>query len=190
MGRWQPGAQERLVDAALELYAELGFDRTTVAEIAERAGVTERTFFRYFADKREVLFAGGHLLEERMVDGIAAADPDLSALDAAVTGLAQAVDAIEWSFARRRNEVVAAHPALQERELLKLDSLSRAAATALRERGAPPLAAALAGESAVAVFKTAFAEWVASGVPRELPTVMGEVLDELRAVGADEQADE
>ena len=184
MGRWAPGAEGRLVDAALELYAENGFDRTTVAEIAERAGVTERTFFRYFADKREALFAGGTHLQERMTAGIAAADPGLSPLDAAVEGLAGAVAVIEHGFARRRNAVVAAHPALQERELLKLDAMSAAAAEALRERGAPALVATLAGESAVAIFKTAFGAWIAADVPGDLPATMRSVLAELRATVA------
>lgn len=180
MGRWAPGAEGRLVDAALELYAERGFDRTTVAEIADRAGVTERTFFRYFADKREVLFAGGQL-EARMTDAIAAADPALPALDAAVEGLAVAVAEIDRDFALRRNAVIAAHPALQERELLKLDALSRAATAALVRRGTEPLRAALAAEGAVAVFKVAFGQWVAAGVPDDLPGTLRTVLTALRA---------
>jgi hypothetical protein len=59
MTRWEPNARGRLEQAALALYGERGFENTTVAEIAARAGLTERTFFRHFADKREVLFAGG-----------------------------------------------------------------------------------------------------------------------------------
>jgi AcrR family transcriptional regulator len=179
MGRWAPDAEGRLVAAALELYAEQGFDRTTVAEIADRAGVTERTFFRYFADKREVLFAGG-LLETRMTDAIAAADPSLPPLDAAVDGLAVAVEEIDRDFARRRNAVIAAHPALQERELLKLDALGRAATAALVQRGTDPLRAALAAECAVAVFKIAFGQWVAADVPGDLPATLRVVLAELR----------
>jgi AcrR family transcriptional regulator len=181
MGRWRPGAEGRLVDAALALYAEQGFDRTTAAEIAARAGVTERTFFRYFSDKREVLFSGGHHLQDAMTAAIAAADGGLTPVDAAVAGLAEAARVIEHDFARRRSAVIAAHPALQERELLKLDALSSAAAEALRERGVAPRAAALAGESAVAVFKTAFQEWVGADVPGDLAATMRAVLDDLRA---------
>jgi AcrR family transcriptional regulator len=181
MGRWRPGAEGRLVDAALALYAEQGFDRTTAAEIAARAGVTERTFFRYFSDKREVLFSGGHHLQDAMTAAIAAADGGLTPVDAAVAGLAEAARVIEHDFARRRSAVIAAHPALQERELLKLDALSSAAAEALRERGVAPRAAALAGESAVAVFKTAFQEWVGADVPGDLAATMRAVLGDLRA---------
>ncbi|GAB4008989.1 TetR family transcriptional regulator [Nocardioides ultimimeridianus] len=186
MGRWSPGAQGRLVDAALDLYAERGFDRTTVAEIAERAGVTERTFFRYFTDKREVLFAGGHQLEVRMTERIAAAEPGSSPLDVATEGLAAAVEAIDRDFALRRHAVVSAHPALQERELLKLDALSRAAAEALQARGIGVLPAALAGESAVAVFKIAFAQWIGDDVPDDLPDLLRRTLAELRSTVAPE----
>src|SRR5487761_2730238 len=87
MGRWRPDSRGRLQEAALALYSQRGFDRTTAAQIAERAGVTERTFFRHFADKREVLFAGSALLQERIVAGVADAPKDAGALDAVARGL-------------------------------------------------------------------------------------------------------
>ena len=80
MGRWEPNARGRLEQAAMELYLERGFDQTTVAEIAERAGLTERTFFRHFADKREVLFAGAGALQELLVSAVAGA-PDSGGAD-------------------------------------------------------------------------------------------------------------
>src|SRR5215469_13715779 len=73
MSRWEPNARGRLEQAALELYCERGFDQTTVTEISERAGLTERTFFRYFADKREVLFWGQEHLRDLYVRAIVAA---------------------------------------------------------------------------------------------------------------------
>src|SRR5689334_608251 len=126
VGRWEPDAKSRLERAALELFAEHGFEQTTVAEIAERAGVTARTFFRHFSDKREVLFAGQEGLTAAFVSAIAAAPPDASpsALVArALDGLARFFPAERRDFARRRHAVVAAHPGLQERELHKLSGL-------------------------------------------------------------------
>src|SRR6266480_4879862 len=87
MGRWEPNARGRLERAALELYCELGYEQTTVAEIARRAGLTERTFFRHFADKREVLFAGSSSLLEALMNAVAAAPAEASPMDAAVAAL-------------------------------------------------------------------------------------------------------
>ena len=103
MGRWQPNAPGRLERAALELYSERGFDRTTVAEIAERAGLTERTFFRYFADKREVLFAGASTLEEFLVASVndaPAALPPIEAITAALEAAGAWFESAPSSHAR------------------------------------------------------------------------------------------
>src|SRR3954471_4182657 len=104
MGRWEPGARGRLLRAALELYADPGFEQTTVADIAARAGVTERTFFRYFADKREVLFSGGSDLQDRDVAAIASAPADRAAYDVVVEGMAAGGEALEErrDYARQR----------------------------------------------------------------------------------------
>ncbi|WP_314148768.1 helix-turn-helix domain-containing protein, partial [uncultured Leifsonia sp.] len=127
VGRWTPDAQGRLRQAALSLYRERGFEQTTVADIAERAGVTERTFFRHFADKREVLFAGSEQLQEAVVAAILAAPADASPFAAAAAGVAAAGRAIQENdvddFPRQRAGVIAATPSLQERELLKLSRL-------------------------------------------------------------------
>src|SRR3979490_381159 len=80
MTRWKPDAQGRLMSAAIELFDEQGYEATTVAEIAERAGLTERTFFRYFSDKREVLFSGSHELQRLWLEGVAAAPADATPL--------------------------------------------------------------------------------------------------------------
>src|ERR1700757_1811298 len=121
MGRWEPDARARLQEAALALYSERGYEQTTVAEIAERAGLTKRTFFRYFADKREVLFWGSELLEQRMVAAIEAAPAAASAV--ALISVALDAAAVRFEevreFAGVRHRIVASSPELQERELIK-----------------------------------------------------------------------
>ncbi len=186
MGRWEPIARGRLEQAALELYLEHGFEQTTVAEIANRAGLTERTFFRHFADKREVLFSGATALQDLLVSTVAGAPSDLAPIDAAVVGLeaAGAVLQERRAFAQQRQAVIAANPELQERELIKLATLSAALAETVHERGVEGTAARLAGEVAVAVFKVAFERWVAPTNKRNLPQLIRESLDELRTVTA------
>src|SRR3984893_1528138 len=123
MGRWEPDSSGRLQEAALALYAERGFDQTTAAEIAARAGVTERTFFRHFADKREVLFGGSALLKERIVTGVAGAPATARALEAVSQGLDAAATMLGESrrdLSQKRQAVIAANPELRERELAKL----------------------------------------------------------------------
>lgn len=184
MSRWEPNAAGRLEEAALDLYTEHGFDETTVAEIAERAGLTERTFFRHFADKREVLFGGQDALLQLFVDAIIAAPGDMSPLDAVGAGLVAAgpLFASRHEHARRRQAVIAANPRLQERELMKLSAIATAIADALRSRGVGDPAAVLAAEAGMAVFKVAFDRWIHSGRPDELPDFVKEALDELKAV--------
>src|SRR5689334_18373294 len=152
MGRWEPNAQGRLAQAALDLYRAHGFDRTTVTEIAAEAGLTERTFFRYFADKREVLFAGSEVLREAIVGAVAAA-PDgatpAALMDAALDGAATWFPEERRAYATARAEVVASHPALRERELLKLAALAAALTEALRSRGVPDPTAGLLAEPTV-----------------------------------------
>ncbi|MEU2780005.1 helix-turn-helix domain-containing protein, partial [Streptomyces sp. NPDC007162] len=157
MGRWEPNARERLAAAALQLYSEQGYEQTTVAQIARQAGLTERTFFRHYADKREVLFAGSPL-QELFVAAVAQAPSSASLLDVLGAGLDAASDMFRGrhQYALRRQAVVAAHPELRERELIKLASLAAALADALRGRGVPEPTAALAAETCVAVFKVGF----------------------------------
>ena len=138
MGRWEPNARQRLAEAALQLYAEQGYEQTTVAQIARLAGLTERTFFRHYADKREVLFAGSPL-QELFVTAVAEAPPDAALLDVIGAGLDAASDMFRdrHAYALRRQAVVAAHPELRERELIKLAALAAAVAGCLRQRGVP-----------------------------------------------------
>ncbi|MGX6446763.1 TetR family transcriptional regulator [Patulibacter sp. S7RM1-6] len=186
MARWRPDARGRLQQAALDLFDERGFDETTVAEIAERAGLTKRTFFRHFADKREALFWGSGALQETFVAGIADAPADAAPLDA----VAHALDAATATFdgrrehAVRRQRVVTGHPSLQERELIKLATLTAAVAHGLRERGVDEPAATLAAEAGVAVFRVAFDRWIADDETRSLQAVAREALAGLRAVAA------
>src|SRR5690348_11410202 len=122
MGRWAPDAKGRLAVAAMELFGERGFEATTVADIAARAGLTKRTFFRYFGDKREVLFAGSEALREKFVEAVAAAPADDSPLDAIAAGLDAMADLLAelGGRPRERQAIIAANPDLQERELIKL----------------------------------------------------------------------
>src|SRR5437879_607285 len=135
MGRWEPGARTRLEQAAMDLYEDRGYDQTTVAEIAERAGLTERTFFRHYADKREVLFGGSADLRQSLVREVEGAPDSLSPLEATTAGLrAAGADLQERrgrDFARRRQGILDRNPELQERELIKMASWAAAVAEAL-----------------------------------------------------------
>ncbi|GGT86846.1 TetR/AcrR family transcriptional regulator [Actinomadura citrea] len=185
MGRWEPNARGRLEEAALALYGEHGYDRTTVAEIARRAGLTERTFFRHFADKREVLFGGSALLQDLLTSAVADAPATAVPLDATARAL-EAVGAVfegRHAHARRRQAVIDANAELRERELIKLATLATTLAEALRRRGVPDPAAALSAEAGIAVFKVAFERWLRDGL-QGLSHHIRESLDELKAVTA------
>jgi AcrR family transcriptional regulator len=183
MGRWQPDARGRLMQAAFALYGERGFEQTTVAEISKRAGLTERTFFRHFADKREVLFAGAGELQQLLVDTVAAAPDSAAPIDAAAAGLQAAGAFIQegGELARQRAAIIAASAELQERELIKLASLASALADALRRRGVQGTTASLTAEAGIAVFRIAFERWVEEPDQRDLPRLIRESLEELAA---------
>ncbi|MCS0603132.1 TetR/AcrR family transcriptional regulator [Streptomyces sp. LP11] len=186
MGRWQPNARGRLAEAALELYGERGYEQTTVAEIAKRAGLTERTFFRHYADKREVLFSGAVDLEGLFARAVAEAPESAAPLDAVACGFGPVSEmfADRRDFARRRQAVIMAHDNLRERELIKLAALSGAIAEALRIRRVGEPAASLAAEAGVAVFKVGFERWIAESERRGMAEILRESLAELRSVAA------
>jgi AcrR family transcriptional regulator len=186
MSRWEPNARGRLEQAALELFVERGFEQTTVAEIAQRAGLTERTFFRYFADKREVLFAGAGALQELLVLAVAQAPGSATPLDAVVGALEAAAPmfAERGDYPSQRQAVIAANAELQERELIKLAALAAALARALRERGTPDPAASLAAEAGIAVFRIAFERWTADDCQPDLAKLIRQSLHELKDVTA------
>jgi AcrR family transcriptional regulator len=184
--RWQPDAAGRLAEAALSLFEEHGFEETTVAGIAERAGLTKRTFFRYYADKREVLFGGGTAFQEAFVHALDAAPADLAPLDAVGVSLQAGAGVLQdrRAFARRRQAVIAANTELQERELIKLDSVAAALAAGLRERGVEEPAASLAAEAGMAVFRVAFERWIAASEEHPLTELVQDSLGALRATAA------
>ena len=184
MGRWEPNARGRLMQAAFALYSERGFEQTTVAEIAGRAGLTERTFFRHFADKREVLFAGADELQRLLVDAVAEAPDSAAPIDAAAAGLEAAGAFIQegGELPRQRQVIIAASAELRERELIKLAALASALADALRGRGVEDPAASLTAEAGIAVFRIAFERWIADTRQRDLPGLIRESLQELRTV--------
>ncbi|MBV9336998.1 MAG: TetR family transcriptional regulator [Solirubrobacterales bacterium] len=190
MSRWKPDAQGRLIKAAIELFAEQGYDATTVAEIAERAGLTKRTFFRYFTDKREVLFFGSEELERIWLEALATTPTDASPLAAVMAGFDPIAEMFEerLAFARLRAGIIMANPELQERELIKLQRLAGSIKAALLERGVPLNAAILAAQTGLTVFHVAFARWVAQDDPAALRRLIDESLDDLRKVTAAEPA--
>ena len=162
MGRWKPDARGRLERAALELYAEQGFDQTTIAQITERAGLTRRTFFNHFSDKPEVLFWGHAALEETYRSMIAAA-PDSAAPIDVVRGALLAAAALHEprrDLVGRRQLVIDAHSPLREREHLKRAAVAAVIADGLRDRGVTEPTASLLAETSAVVFKVAYEQWV------------------------------
>jgi AcrR family transcriptional regulator len=186
VGRWEPNSAGRLVQAALALFGERGFDETTAEEIARQAGLTERTFFRHFADKREVLFYGANQLKEGLVRLVAEAPASAPPIEAVTAALESAGGQLQErrEFARRRQAVIAANPELRERELIKLANIASALAEALRERGASGTDAVLAAETGMVIFRVAFERWVAGTDDENLPRVIRASLEELRSVTA------
>jgi len=186
MSRWSPDARGRLEQAAFELFLDRGYDETTVADIAARAGLTERTFFRYYADKREVLFGGSALLRDTLVralDGLPADIPTIEAVRIAVEAASSLMHG-RRAQARERQRIVAAHADLQERGLIKRATLTAALAAALQQRGVPEGEANLAADLGMAVFHIGFDRWFAEPADRELVDIVREGFDQLKAVAS------
>jgi AcrR family transcriptional regulator len=187
VGRWEPDSRGRLQEAALALYSERGFDQTTAAEIAARAGVTERTFFRHFADKREVLFGGAAILQERIVTGVAEAPREAGPLEAVACGLDAAAEMLgefRRDLSAQRQAVIAANPELRERELAKVADYAKAVAATLRERGVGDPQATLAAEAGMTVLRVGLERWANGEDDRDLAAIMRSSMAELRAVTA------
>jgi AcrR family transcriptional regulator len=178
MARWEPNGRRRLREAALDLYGERGYDRTTAAEIAERAGLTERTFFRHFGDKREVLFEGEAALQDLLVQTVAGLPESVPPREAIAAGLQAMAVSLQprRDDLRRREAIIAAHPELRERELIKLAALSAALADALTldERTSK-----LVAEISVTLFRVAFERWIEDGDERELAEHVRDALGQL-----------
>jgi AcrR family transcriptional regulator len=185
MVRWEPDARRRLEQAAFSLYAERGFENTTVAEIAERAGLTERTFFRHFADKREVLFSGSAAFVQVVTDAVADAPGSMAPIDAVAAGFeAVGTHLLDVEAARERQRIITANPDLQERELSKLASLSSAIANALRGRGLDEAAASLTAQIGIAIFRVAFERWIYGDGDLDYSAVVRKSFEEAKAVTA------
>lgn len=163
MPRNRQVVHRHLQQAALELFLERGYDQTTTAEIAARAGVTQRTFFRHFADKRDILFGQEASLERALTEAIASAPLELAPIQMIVVAL-QAVEAIfedQRTFVEPRYAVIAATPALNERELTKAAALTGILVSALEHRGMAREVATLAAQASMAAFNYAMTAWVA-----------------------------
>ncbi|GAA0539366.1 TetR family transcriptional regulator [Paractinoplanes ferrugineus] len=186
MARWQEGAAGRLQGAALRLYAERGYEQTTVAEIASEVGLTARTFFRYFADKREVLFAGSAQLRDGMAAAVAGAPATAGPMAAVSAGLEASLAFLggDHAHSSARHSVITANAELRERELIKMASLAEAMAEALCRRGVPAADASLAAEAGTVVFRVAFEQWVTGPPDASLPDLMHATLARLTEVTA------
>ena len=173
----------RLQQTALELFRERGYDRTTAAEIATRVGVTERTFFRYFPDKRETLFGGEAALRLALTQAVADAPDGLGPLDMLFHAFRAVVPLLtaNRSFAQPRQAVVASTPALHERELAKHEALADALAGALGARGVGERQALLAARTGMAAFTHATIAWLGAPEPG-LSERLDQVLGDLRAL--------
>jgi AcrR family transcriptional regulator len=170
----------------MQLFVERGFEQTTALDIAERAGLTERTFFRTFADKREVLFGNTNELLDTILGKIAAQPADSSPMDivgAAMIGTGEFFHG-NRDYVRQRQAVLASTPSLQERELLKLATMATAVADALRARGVPDPSATVAAETGVLVFKIGFQRWVDDDSVEELAQCISETLEQVRGIAS------
>ncbi len=170
----------RLQRAALELYEERGFDRTTAADIAALAGVTERTYFRHFPDKREVLFDGEATMQASLVDAVSNAPAALPPLPALLEAFLSVVPMFERDRAVKelRHRIISSTPELQERELMKLAHLTGGITEALEQRGAPPGLASLAAACGTAVLTRARLQWLA-GSQSDYATLLTDAFTEL-----------
>ena len=168
----------------MRLYVERGYEQTTVADIASEAGLTARTFFRYFADKREVLFAGSEVLLQRMTEALDAAPAGSGPMQAVAAGLDAAALMLgrDHRLSAQRQMIIDANAELRERELSKMVTIAAALTDGLRRRGVPERDARLAAETGVVVLRVAFEQWVGDQVETDLTEVMRATLERLSTV--------
>lgn len=162
MPRWDPRAEDRLRESALALFLERGYENVTVTDITDHAGLTRRTFSRYFADKRDVLFAGSDQLPPALADAVLKADAGLTPFEALLSALEKVGDVVAARaapHAAQRQAIIDGSTELQERGRTKFAAVSDALDAALRQRGADPQTAGLLASVGVAIFRTAFARW-------------------------------
>ncbi|WP_031470755.1 TetR family transcriptional regulator [Sciscionella sediminilitoris] len=188
MARWEPNPRDRLVHTALELFSEQGYEKTTVVEIAERAGLTKSTFFRHFPDKREVLFTGQDELVELLKRGIAESPEPVVVLDAVAAALNRVAEAFtedRRAYGPQRRAVLADNAELRERDALKEAVLSTVMRDALCERGLPEFTARLAGELGLFALRRAYEQWLEPEGDRPFAAVVADAVGEVRAGLAD-----
>ncbi len=168
----------------MALFAERGYAKTTVEDIAARAGLTERTFFNHFADKREVLFAGSERFVQQVLDAVRAVPKSEATLDAVCSAYESTNDFFEAlrPFARKRSALIAAHPELQERELIKMMSLTAAITDVLKQRGTSASTATLAAEMGTTVLRVGFEQWIQDPADRSLTFHLRAARRQLEAV--------
>ncbi len=186
MSRWSPNTRGRLEQAAYELFRDRGYEQTTVADIARHAGLTERTFFRQYADKREVLFGGAAALQSELLRAVGDLPPELPTFEVVRSAVGTLATFMQGrrALARERQRLVDAHADLQERELIKRATLTAALAQALKQRGTPDLAASLAADMGIGVFYVGFACWLDDPAERELTEIVREGFDQLKSVAS------
>ncbi|MEQ0559433.1 helix-turn-helix domain-containing protein [Amycolatopsis sp. NEAU-NG30] len=174
MARWDPGTADRLRKAALELYAEHGYDAVTITQIAERAGITRRSYFRYFPDKREVLFAGSEQLPPAVGEAVLAAEEGESPLQTALTALAEVGTRVTQLVdpSPERRAIIAATPELRERERSKAAAITATIQDALERRGTPSGQAKMAAQVATIVFGDAFDRWIDAAGKQGFPACL------------------
>lgn len=188
MSRWEPDARERLEQAAIELFLEQGFARTSVPQITARAGLTTRTFFRHFADKREVLFAGEEEIPELIKRQMAGAPAELGPMALVAAGLltmAETMFAGRWEQLRTRRRVVDSDEGLRERELRKLAAMADAITEGFRARGCDELTSVLAARTAVTAFNVGVDRWLRADHEQPLGELVQETLSALRSLTAE-----
>ena len=171
----------------MALFQEHGYASTTVEQIAARAQLTERTFFRYYTDKREVLFSGSRDIQELITDAMLAAPPHTPPFDVITAGLASTSPMFETlrPFAKKRQALIEAHAELYERELIKLAALATTMAKTLQQRGMDSATASLLGEAGIALFKSAFLRWIDATTQDDLAHYLRATVADLRRVAAD-----
>jgi AcrR family transcriptional regulator len=188
VSRWAPGARERLETAALDLFVENGYEETTVAQIADRAGLNRATFFRHFADKREVLFGGEDVLARLFGDAIRGASRAATfteCLHAAFAAAGSAMTPQQRAKAAQRVLVIAANAEVTERGLLKHARIAASICTALRARGADELTARLGAEVGVLAFRIAVERWMKSDDDEPFALHAAAALSELQSRSAE-----
>lgn len=188
MARWQSGAQDRLEQAALKLFLEQGFAETTVPQIAARAGLTTRTFFRHFADKREVLFAGDEsvptFVKQQMAQAPSAVRP-VPLILSQLSPFAETVFGHRRDILRQRQRIISTDQGLRERELQKMATLRASIVDGFVQRGTDELTASLVADLAMVVLSTALAQWLNSDESTPLTSVVAKVLAAFQSLASE-----